>query len=110
MHSVARQVKSQPLGLGVQLDHDAVVVLEVRDRAAGNDRRTGGDCRIVATQIRWLGEIIDLALCSNAGAAYVNDRNAREFEFVLFLILAVIKRTVTPGVSDADRDRAAAKP
>src|SRR5271156_1913299 len=109
MHAVGRQVKSQPLGLRVQLDYDAVVVLEIRDRAAGNDRRTGGDCRIVASQIRRLGQIIDLALCGNAGAAYVDDRNAREFEFVLFLILAVIKGTVTPGVSDADRDRAAAE-
>ena len=54
MYAVGRQVESQPLGLRVQLDYDALIVLEICDRAAGNDRRAGGDRRIVAAQIRWI--------------------------------------------------------
>src|SRR5271167_676043 len=66
--------------------------------------------RIVATQVRRARQIVDLTLGGNAGAAYVSDRNAREFKLVLFLVFAVIKRAVTPGVSNADGDRAAAEP
>ena len=55
MHSVRRQIESQPLGLRVQLNHDAILVLEIGDRPAGDDRGAGGDRRIVAAQIRGLG-------------------------------------------------------
>src|ERR1700690_448814 len=109
-HTVSRQVESQPAGLRVQLDYDPLVVLEVGDRAALDDRHTSGYRRIVPAQVRGTGQIVDLALGGNAGAAYVSDRNAREFELVLLLIFTVIKRAVTPGESDANGDRAAAEP
>src|SRR5580692_7579050 len=94
----------------MQLDDDALIVLEIGDRAALNDRHAGGDCRIVAAEICRTGEIVDLTLSVNAGGAYVSDRNARDFELVLFLVFAVVERPVTPGVPDADGDRAAAEP
>src|ERR1700679_825159 len=75
-----------------------------------NDRHAGCDCRKVATQIRRRGQIVDLALRGNTGSAHISDRDAREFELVLFLVFAVVKGTVTPGVSDADSDRTSAEP
>jgi len=56
----------------VQLDYDALLVLQIGDRAAGNDRRAGRDCRIVATEICGTGEIVDLTLGVDAGGAYVS--------------------------------------
>jgi hypothetical protein len=50
MHSVGRQVESQPTSLRVQLNYDALIVLEVCDRAALNDRQAGDDCRIIAPE------------------------------------------------------------
>jgi hypothetical protein len=44
VHTVGGQVESQPAGLGVQLDDDAIVVLEIGDRAALYNRRAGCDC------------------------------------------------------------------
>lgn len=79
----------------MQLDDDALVILEVGDRAAFNNRHARGDCRIVAAKIRRRGQIVDLALGGNTGAAHISDRDAREFELVLFLVLAVVKRAVT---------------
>src|ERR1700723_313802 len=110
LHTTGRQVESEPSRLGVQRDHDAVLILEIGDRAALADRDTGGICRIVAAQIRRIGQIVDLALGANAGAAYVGDRDSRELELVLLLVFAVVKRAVTPGVSDPEGDRTAAEP
>jgi hypothetical protein len=109
-HTVGGEVESQPTCLGVQLDYDAFLVLEIGDRAALNNRHAGCYRRIVATQIRRRGQIVDLTLRSNAGSAHISDRDAREFELVLFLVLAVVKGAVAPGVSDADGDRTTAEP
>ena len=111
VHTVDRRVESQPSSLRMQLDNDAIIlVLEIGDRTTLNDRQAGGDRRITAVEIRRTCQIIDLTLGGNAGAPYVNDRNAREFELVFFLVFALVKRAVTPGVADADGDRAAAEP
>jgi hypothetical protein len=52
VHAVGGEVKSQPTGLRVQLDDDALLVPEIGDRAALNDREAGCDRRIVATEVR----------------------------------------------------------
>ncbi len=51
MHAVGRQVESQPTGLRMQLDDDALVVLEIRDRTALDDRHAGCNRRIVAAEV-----------------------------------------------------------
>src|SRR5271163_3477618 len=94
----------------MQLDDDAFLVLQIGDRAAGTDRKASCDCRKIATEIRRTGQVVDLALSGNTGTAHVSDRNARELELVLFLVFAVVKRAVSPGVTNANADRAAAKP
>src|ERR1700733_2312605 len=104
VHTVGRQVESQPAGLGMQLDDDAFLVLKIGDRTSLDDRHTGGYRRIVAREISRRGQIVDLALRVDAGSAYISDRDAREFELVLLLVFAVVKRAVTPGVSDTDGD------
>jgi hypothetical protein len=110
VHTAGRQVESHPTGLRMQLDDNAFVVLEIGDRTALDDRHASCDCRIVAAEIRRAGQIIDLTLGGNTGAADVSDRNARDFELVLFLVPAVVKRSVTPAIADTDRDHAAAQP
>src|ERR1700738_150617 len=94
----------------MQLDYDALLVLEIGDGAALNDRHAGGDRRIVAGEIGRTGEIIDFTLGVDSGSASVRDRYARQFERVLLLVLAVVKSAVSPGVSYAHGDRAAAIP
>src|ERR1700722_3595374 len=94
----------------MQLDYDALLVLEIGDGAALNDRYAGGDRRIVAGEIRRSGQIIDLALGVDSSSTNVRDRYARQLERVLLLVSAVVKSAVPPGVSNADGDRAAAIP
>ena len=105
MHSLGGQVESQPPGLGMQLDDDTFLVLQIGDRAAGTDRKASCECRKIATEIRRTGQVVDLALSGNARAPDVSDRNARELELVLFLIFAVVKRAVTPAIADAEGKR-----
>src|ERR1700722_6338977 len=94
----------------MQLDDDALVVLQIRDGPALDDRHAGCDRRIVAAEVRRAVQIVDLPLGGNTGATDVSDRNARDFELVLLLVLAVVKRPVTPAVADTDGDHAAAQP
>src|ERR1700692_3819224 len=94
----------------MQLDYDALLVLEVGDGAALNDRHAGGDRGIVAGEIRRTGQIIDFTLGVDARFANVRDRYARQLERVLLLVFAVVKSAVPPGVSYAHGDRAAAIP
>src|SRR5580692_8874180 len=94
----------------MQLDDDALLVLEIGDGAALNDRNTGGDRRIAAGKIRRIGQIIDFTLGVDSSCANVRDRYARQLEWVLLLVLAVVKSAVSPGVSYAHGDRAAAIP
>src|SRR5258706_13227499 len=94
----------------MQLDYDALLVLEIGDGAALNDRDAGGDRRIVAGEIRRTGGIIDFTLGVDSSATNVRDRYARQFERGLLLVFAVVKRAVSPGVSNAHGDRAAAVP
>src|SRR5712672_708286 len=94
----------------MQLDYDALLVLEIGDGAALNDRDAGGDRRIVAGEIRRTGQIIDFTLGVDSSCANVRDRYARQLERVLLLVFAVVKSAVSPGVSYAHGDRAAAIP
>src|SRR3984893_493925 len=94
----------------MQLDYDALLVLEIGDGAALNDRYAGGDRRIVAGEIRGTSEIIDFTLGVDSSCANVRDRYARQLERVLLLVLAVVKSAVPPGVSNAHGDRASAIP
>src|SRR5882724_7457064 len=94
----------------MQLDYDALLVLEIGDGTALNDRHAGGDRRIVASEIRRTGQIIDFTLGVDSSRANVRDRYARQLERVLLLVLAVVKSAMSPGVSNADGDRAAAIP
>src|SRR5882757_7369507 len=94
----------------MQLDYHALLVLEIGDGAALDDRHAGGDRRIVAGEIRRTGEIIDFTLGVDSSATNVRDRYARQFERVLLLIFAVVKSAMSPGVSNAHGDRAAAIP
>ena len=73
MHTVGGQVESQSPGLRVQFDNDALVVLEIGDRATLNYRQSGCDCRIIATEIRRTDQIVDFTLSGNPGAADVNN-------------------------------------
>jgi len=78
-HTVGGQIESQAPGLRVQLDDDAIlIVLEIGERAALNDRHAGRDRRIVAAEIRRTGQIVDLTLGGNAGGTYISDRNLRK--------------------------------
>jgi hypothetical protein len=63
----------------VQLDDDAIVVLEIGDRAAFYNRDAGRDCSIVTAGIRRIGQVVNLSLSANASASHVGDRNARQF-------------------------------
>src|SRR5580704_15853679 len=94
----------------MQLDYDALLVLEIGDGAALNDRHAGGDRRIVPGEIRRSGQIIDFTLGVDSSCANVRDRYARQLERVLLLVFAVVKSAVSPGVSYAHGDRAAAIP
>src|SRR5260370_13011660 len=94
----------------MQLDYDALLVLEIGDGAALNDRHAGGDRRIVAGEIRPTGQIIDFTLGVDSSCANVRDRYARQLERGLLLVFAVVKRAVSPGVSYAQSDLAAAIP
>src|SRR6267143_567992 len=94
----------------MQLDYDALLVLEISDGAALNDRQAGGDRRIVAGEIRRTGQIIDFTLGVDSSSADVRDRYARQLERVLLLVFAVVKSAVSPGVSYAHGDRTAAIP
>src|SRR6202166_3981559 len=94
----------------MQLDYDALLVLEIGDGAALDDRHAGGDRRIVAGEIRRTGQIIDFPLGVDSSRANVRDRYARQLERVLLLVFAVVKSAVSPGVSYAHGDRAAAIP
>jgi len=46
----------------MQLDYHALLVLEIGDGAALDDRHAGGDRRIVAGEIGRTGQIIDFTL------------------------------------------------
>src|SRR5882757_8975582 len=94
----------------MQLDDHAFLILEIGDGAALDDRHAGGDRRIVAGEISRTGEVIDFTLGVDSSATNVRDRYAREFERVLLLVFAVVKSAVSPGVSYAHGDRAAAIP
>src|SRR6267154_5377848 len=94
----------------MQLDYDALLVLEIGDGAALDDRHAGGDRRIVAGEISRTGEIIDFALGVDSSSTNVRDRYARQFERVLLLVFAVVKSAVSPAVSYAHGDRPAAIP
>src|ERR1700676_4296118 len=94
----------------MQLDYDALLVFEVGDGAPLNDRHAGGDCRIVAGESRRTGQIIDFTLGVDSSCANVRDRYARQLERVLLLVFAVVKSAVSPSVSYAHGDRAAAIP
>src|SRR5258707_6230897 len=94
----------------MQLDYDALLVLEIGDGAALNDRHAGGDRRIAAGEIRRTGQIIDFTLGVDSSCANVHDRYARQLERVLLLVFAVVKSAVPPSISYAHRDRAAAIP
>src|SRR5882762_6978871 len=94
----------------MQLDYDALLVLEIGDGAAFNDRHAGGDRRIVAGEIRRTRPLIDFALGVDSGCTNVRDRYAQQLERVLLLVFAVVKSAVPPGVSYAHGDRAAAIP
>src|SRR5260221_12526392 len=94
----------------MQLDYDALLVLEVGEGAALNDRQAGGDRRIVAGEIRRTGQIIDFTLGVDSSCANVRDRYARQLERVLLLVFAVVKSAVSPAVSYTHGDRAAAIP
>src|SRR5258708_23420196 len=94
----------------MQLDYDALFVLEMGDGAALKDGYAGGDRRIVAGEIRRTGQIIDFTLGVDSSSTNVRDRYARQLERVLLLVFAVVKSAVSPGISNADGDRAAAIP
>src|SRR6202051_1786780 len=94
----------------MQLDDDALLVLEIGDGAALNDRHAGSDRRIVAGEISRTGEIIDFTLGVNSSSTNIRDRYARQLERVLLLVLAVVKSAVSPGVSYSHGDRASAIP
>src|SRR5271156_5213641 len=94
----------------MQLDYDALLVLEISDGATLNDRHAGGDGRIVAGEIRRTRQIIDFPLGVDSSCANIRDRYAGQLERILLLILAVVKSAVSPGVSNAYGDRAAAVP
>src|SRR5580704_6543650 len=102
VHTVSGEVESQPAGLGVQLDDDAMVVLEIGDRAALYNRDASRDCCIIAAEIRRTRQVVNLSLSGNAGAPYVSYGNARQFELVLLLVFAVVKRAVTPAIADTE--------
>src|ERR1700681_207219 len=94
----------------MQLDYDALLVLQIGDGAALNDRHAGAYRRIVAGEIRRTGQIIDFALGVDSSCTNVRDRYARQLERVLLVVFAVVKSTVSPSVSYAHGDRAAAIP
>src|SRR5882672_11617881 len=94
----------------MQLDYDALLVLEIGDGAALNDRHAGGDRRIVAGEIRRTGQIVDFTLGIDSSSANVRNRYSRQFERVLLLVFAVVKSAVSPCISYAHGDRAAAIP
>src|SRR6266853_28317 len=94
----------------MQLDYHALLVLEIGDGTALNDRYAGGNRRIVACEIRRTGQIIDFTLGVDSSCANVRNRYARQLERVLLLVFAVVKSAVSPGVSYAHGDRAAAIP
>src|ERR1700688_2632759 len=94
----------------MQFDYDALLVPEIGDGAALNDRHAGGDRRIVAGEIRRTGQVIDFTLGVDSGCTNVRDRYARQLERVLLLVFAVVKSAVSPRVSYAHGDRAAAIP
>src|ERR1700691_4964051 len=92
----------------MQLDYDALFVLEIGDGAALNDRYAGGDRRIVARETLRSGQIIDFTLGVDSSSPNVRDRYARQLERVLLLVFAVVKSAVSPGISYANGDRAPA--
>src|SRR5260370_35911897 len=94
----------------MHLDYDALLVLEIGDGAALNDRHAGGDRRIIAGEIRRTLQVIDFTLGVDSSCANVRDRYARQLERVLLLVFAVVKSAVSPGISYAHGDRAAAIP
>src|ERR1700731_1949153 len=94
----------------MQLDYDALLILEIGDGAALDDSHAGRDRRIVAGEIRRTGQIIDFTLGVDSSCANVGDRYARQLERVLLLVFAVVKSAVPPGVSYAHGARAAAIP
>src|SRR5260370_42343037 len=94
----------------MQLDYDALLVLEIGDGAALNDRHAGGDRRIAAGEIRRTAQIIDFTLGADSRCANVRNRYARQLERVLLLVFAVAKRAVSPGASYAHRERPAPIP
>ena len=61
----------------MQLDDDALLVLEIGDGTTLNDRHAGGDRRIVAGEISRTGEIVDLTLGVDSSSTNVRDRYAR---------------------------------
>src|SRR6267143_3763812 len=94
----------------MQLDYDALLVLEIGDGAALNDSHAGGDRRIAPGEIRRTGQIIDFTLGADSSCTNVRDRYARQLERVLLLVFAVVKSAVSPGVSYAHGNRTAAIP
>src|SRR6202035_756401 len=94
----------------MQLDYDALLVLEIGDGATLNNRHAGGDRRIVAGEISRTGQIVDFTLSVDSSCTNVRYRYARQLERVLLLVFAVVKGAVSPGVSYAHGDRAAAIP
>src|ERR1700685_1029899 len=94
----------------MQLDYDALLVLEIGDGTALDDRHAGGDRPIVAGEISRTGEIIDFTLGVDSSCPNVRDRYAGQLERVLLLVFAVVKSAVSPGVSYANGDRAPAIP
>jgi len=94
----------------MQLDYDALLVLEIGDGAALDDRHAGGDRRIVAGEIRRTGEIIDFTLGVDSSSNNVRDRYARRLKGYCFWSLLLYKSAVSPGYPMPTADRAAAIP
>ena len=98
MHAVCGQRESQPDGGRVQLDHDAMLVLEIGNRSAAADRGTGRNRYVIAVEILQLGKIVNLAGSRDVGHTDVDDRETLQFEPVMGV--TVVQYPVTPNIPD----------
>src|SRR5262245_36331848 len=107
MHAIAGQLELQTDIRGDQLDHHAVVVLQVNGGAATGDGDPGARGSIVPGKVRELLQVIDDSGGRVTRRTDVDDRNASDREGVRGVLK--LELTVTPGKTDAGRDAAAAQ-
>ncbi len=105
VHAVSGEVKPESYLGRNDLDHDAVLVLQVHDGAAPGHRDAGARSDIVAGEVGQRLKVVDAPGGREVRRAYIDNRDP--FDRKLVGVVLILELTAAPALADSDGHAAA---